>query len=92
MKIVLNIKELLEEGQIDQTEYDKLLLLSKRQTTSLAFNLLLGIGIVATSIGAIALAPSPYSCFIFGLIKHMGFFSSSLFDTSSTIILFGTPI
>ena len=68
MKIVLNIKELLEEGQIDQTEYDKLLLLSKRQTTSLAFNLLLGLGIVATSIGAIALAPSPYSCFIFGLI------------------------
>ena len=68
MKIVLNIKELLEEGQIDQTEYDKLLLLSKRQTTSLAFNLLLGLGIVATSIGAIALAPSPYSCLIFGLI------------------------
>ena len=68
MKIVLNIKELLEEGQIDQTEYDKLLLLSKRQTIRLAFNLLLGFGIVATSIGAIALAPSPYSCFIFGLI------------------------
>ena len=68
MKIVLNIKELLEEGQINQTEYDKLLLLSKRQTTSLAFNLLLGLGIVATSIGAIALAPSPYSCLIFGLI------------------------
>ena len=68
MKIVLNIKELLEEGQIDQTEYDKLLLLSKRQTTSLAFNLLLGLGIVATSIGAIALAPSPYSCLLFGLI------------------------
>lgn len=68
MKIVLNIKELLEEGQIDQVEYDKLLLLSKRQTTSLAFNLLLGLGIVATSIGAIALVPSPYSCFIFGLI------------------------
>ena len=68
MKIVLNIKELLEEGKIDQTEYDKLLLLSKRQTTSLAFNLLLGLGIVATSIGAIALAPSPYSCLLFGLI------------------------
>ena len=68
MKIVLNIKELLEEGKIDQTEYDKLLLLSKKQTTSLTFNLLLGLGIVATSIGAIALAPSPYSCFIFGLI------------------------
>jgi len=68
MKIVLNIKESLEEGQIDQTEYDKLLLLSKRQTTSLAFNLLLGLGIVATSIGAIALAPSPYSCLLFGLI------------------------
>ena len=58
----------MEEGQIDQTEYDKLLILSKRETTSLALNLLLGLGIVATSIGAIALAPSPYSCFIFGLI------------------------
>lgn len=68
MKIVLNIKELLEEGQIDQVEYDKLLLLSKRQTTSLAFNLLVGLGIVAASIGAIALTPSPYSCFAFGLL------------------------
>ena len=58
MKILLNIKELLEEGQIDQTVYDKLLLLTKRQTTSLAFNLLLGLGMVTTSIGAIALAPS----------------------------------
>jgi len=68
MKIVLNIKELLEEGQIDQVEYDKLLLLSKRQTTSLTFNLLVGLGIVAASIGAIALMPSPYSCFVFGLL------------------------
>ena len=68
MKVVLNIKELLEEGQIDQVEYDKLLLLSKSQTTSLAFNLLVGLGIVAASIGAIALTPSPYSCFAFGLL------------------------
>ena len=68
MKIVLNIKELLEEGQIDQVEYDKLLLLSKRQTTSLTFNLLVGLGIVAASIGAIALMPTPYSCFAFGLL------------------------
>ncbi len=67
MKIVLNIKELLEDGQIDQAEYNKLLLLSKKQTTSLAFNLLVGFGIVATSIGAIALTPSPYSCLAFGL-------------------------
>ena len=68
MKIVLNLKELLEEGQIDQVEYDKLLILSKRQTTSLTFNLLVGLGIVAASIGAVALTPSPYSCFVFGLI------------------------
>ena len=68
MKIVLNIKELLEEGQIDQIVYDRLLLLSKSQTTSLAFNLLVGFGIVAASIGAIALTPSPYSCFGFGLL------------------------
>ena len=68
MKIVLNIKELLEDGQIDQAEYNKLLLLSKKQTTSLAFNLLVGFGIVATSIGAIALTPSPYSCLAFGLM------------------------
>ena len=36
MKIVLNIKELLEEGKINQAEYDKLLSLSKNQTGSLA--------------------------------------------------------
>ncbi|GIR96224.1 MAG: hypothetical protein CM15mP98_11940 [Paracoccaceae bacterium] len=42
MKIVLNIKELLEEGKINQAEYDKLLSLSKNQTGSLALNLLLG--------------------------------------------------
>ena len=75
MKIVLNIKELLEEGQIDQVEYDKLLLLSKRQTTSLAFNLLVGFGIVAASLGAVALTLTPYSCFTFGLIVCLvGFF------------------
>ena len=39
MKIVLNIKELLEEGKIKQTEYDKLLSLSKNETGSLALDI-----------------------------------------------------
>ena len=55
MKIVLNIKELLEEGKINQAEHNKLLSFSKNQTGSLALNLLIGFGIIMVCLGVIAL-------------------------------------
>ena len=71
MKIVLNIKELLEEGKINQAEYDKLLSLSKNQTGSLALNLLIGFGIIMVCIGVITLTQTASAALIMGLLTFL---------------------
>ena len=71
MKIVLNIKELLEEGKINQAEYDKLLSLSKNQTGSLALNLLIGFGIIMVCLGVITLTQSASATLIMGLLTFL---------------------
>ena len=71
MKIVLNIKELLEEGKINQTEYDKLLSLSKNETGSLALNLLIGFGIIMVCVGVITLTQSFSTSLIMGLLTFL---------------------
>ena len=71
MKIVLNIKELLEEGKINQAEYDKLLSLSKNQTGSLALNLLFGFGIIMVCIGVITLTQTASAALITGLLTFL---------------------
>ena len=71
MKIVLNIKELLEEGKINQAEYDKLLSLSKNQTGSLALNLLIGFGIIMVCIGVITLTQTASAALITGLLTFL---------------------
>ena len=71
MKIVLNIKELLEEGKINQAEYDKLFSLSKNQTGSLALNLLIGFGIIMVCIGVITLTQSAFTALIMGLLTFL---------------------
>ncbi len=71
MKIVLNIKELLEEGKINQAEYDKLLSLSKNQTGSLALNLLIGFGIIMVCLGVITLTQVASAGLIMGLLTFL---------------------
>ena len=71
MKIALNIKELLEEGKINQAEYDKLFSLSKNQTGSLALNLLIGFGIIMVCIGVITLTHSAFTALIMGLLTFL---------------------
>ena len=71
MKITLNIKELLEEGKINQAEYDKLFSLSKNQTGSLALNLLIGFGIIMVCIGVITLTESAFTALIMGLLTFL---------------------
>ena len=71
MKILLNIKELLEEGKINQAEYNKLLSLSKNQTGSLALNLLIGFGIIMVCIGVITLTQSAFTALIMGLLTFL---------------------
>ena len=75
MKIVLNIKELLEEGKINQAEYDKLFSLSKNQTGSLALNLLIGFGIIMVCIGIITLTQSAFTALIMGVFPTLSLYT-----------------
>jgi iron complex transport system permease protein len=79
MKVTLDLTRLLAEGKITQAEFDKLGALSAQETGSLAFNILIGFGVVAVSVGAVALVPTPVTAaivgaavFAFGFILVLG--------------------
>jgi hypothetical protein len=58
IKIVLDITRLVEEGKLTAQEADRLQALSKRDTGSLAINVLMSFGAVAVAAGIIALEPA----------------------------------
>jgi hypothetical protein len=68
MKITLDIDQLLKEGSITQAEYEKLSGLAAKSTSSLAFNILIGFGVIAVSGAALALAPAPATAIVIGLL------------------------
>lgn len=68
MKITLDLDQLLSEEKINQTEYEKLSRLAAKSTGSLAFNILIGFGVIAVSGAALALAPAPATAIVIGLL------------------------
>lgn len=58
MKITLDVTKLLGEGNITQTEYDKMVRLSSRDTGSLAINIFVAFGVLAVMGGIVALDPN----------------------------------
>lgn len=68
MKVVLDIDKLLSERRISVDEYARLKKLAAEDTGSLAFNLLLGFGVVATAAGAFALFPTAATAILVGVI------------------------
>ncbi len=68
MKVVLDLSQLLEDGEITQAEADKLKRLSVKSTGSLAFNILIGFGVIAVAAGAILLVPDAMTGIILGAI------------------------
>jgi hypothetical protein len=68
MKITLDIDQLLSEGAITQAEYEKLSVLAAKSTGSLAFNILIGFGVIAVSGAALALVPAPATAIVIGLL------------------------
>ena len=66
MKVTLDLDRLLADGSIDRSEYDKLVRLSSQGTTSLAFSLVIGFGVVAVSLGLIALVPDAVTGLVLG--------------------------
>src|ERR1700736_2350407 len=57
IKIVLDITRLVEEGKLTAQEAERLQALAKRDTGSLAINVLMSFGAVAVAAGIIALEP-----------------------------------
>jgi hypothetical protein len=68
MKVVLDLTKLLEEGKITREEHDRLSQLGAAGAGSLAFNVLLGFGVIAVSGGAVALVPDAITGIILGAI------------------------
>ena len=68
MKVTLDLTKLLEEGKITKEEHDRLANFGAAGTGSLAFNILLGFGVIAVSAGAVALVPDPTTGIVLGLI------------------------
>lgn len=68
MKVTLDLSRLLEEGKIDQAEYDRLRGFAAHETGSLAINALIGFGVVAVAAGAVALVPNPLTGALMGLL------------------------
>lgn len=68
MKVVLDLTKLLKENKISQAEFDRLSQYSMQSTSSLAFNLLLGFGVIAISLALFSLVPSAHTCIVLGAI------------------------
>lgn len=68
MKIVLDIDKLLADGQITADEYGRLKGFSHKETGSLAFNILIAFGVIATAGGALALLPSSLTAIFLGTL------------------------
>jgi len=72
MKVTLDLDQLLNDGKITQEEYERFSALSAKSTGSLAFNILIGFGVVAVSGASLALVPAPTTAIVIGLFTIAG--------------------
>lgn len=72
MKVTLDLDQLLEDQEITQQEYDRLSALAARSTSSVAFNILIGFGVIAVSGATLALVPTPITAVIIGSFVMIG--------------------
>ncbi|MDR3629757.1 MAG: hypothetical protein P4L42_05410 [Desulfocapsaceae bacterium] len=72
MKITIDLDELLEAKKINQAEYDKFSRFAARSTSALAFNILVGFGVIAVSGATLALVPSLITAFVLGMAVFAG--------------------
>lgn len=68
MKVVLDLDKLLAQGQITQQQYDTLKSLGEQDTGNLALNILIGFGVWATALGALAWLQSAIASIQLGFI------------------------
>jgi len=71
MRVTLDLDKLLKEGEITKTEYEKLKKFALKDIGTLAYNILIGFGVIAVCAGLLALLKSDmvsmllldYACF-----------------------------
>ncbi len=68
MKVTLDLSKLLQDGRITQEEHDRLVQYAAVGTGALAFNILIGFGVIAVAGGAVALKPDPVVGIVIGLV------------------------
>lgn len=68
MKIMLDLTKLVAEGKLTQGQADELKLLAKRDTSLLAINILMAIGVFAISAGVVALLPTYTTAVALGIL------------------------
>lgn len=68
MKVTLDLAQLLRDGHITQEQYRKLSGLAARDTGSVAFNILVGCGVVAVAGAALAQVPNPATGLMIGAL------------------------
>lgn len=68
MKVLLDLDELKQAGEIDDAEYEKLKRLAKRSVGSLASSILVGFGVIAVSVSVMALLPTPATGIAIGIV------------------------
>jgi iron complex transport system permease protein len=68
MKVTIDIDKLLREGRISREEYSRLKGFAAAETGSLAMNILLGFGVIATAGGTLALLHSAASSIVLGAV------------------------
>lgn len=72
MKITLDISRLVEEGKLTPEEAARLKGLASSDVGTLAFNILIGFGVVAVAAGAVALVPTPATAVAMGVALFAG--------------------
>jgi len=72
MRVTLDLDKLLAQGEITKEEYDKLLRLSARHTTSAALNILMGFGVIAVCLSTLAIFPSAKTAVALGFLIGAG--------------------
>ena len=68
MKIVLDITKLVEEGELQPSEAERLKKLAARETGSLGINILMTIGVIAMALGIGVLVPSAQMVIFLGVV------------------------
>src|SRR5688572_30205098 len=72
MKVVLDLDRLLAHNEITEPEYRRLMAFAAAETGSLAFNILIGFGVVATALGALTLMASATASIVLGGVLAYG--------------------